>query len=85
MNLKPISMKPTPTPISIFNTNNKQQKDPTLTGPGSNQQQYELVESSVTVRENEEFLINCVVESSKPAADISFRYEFGEFQYYILF
>jgi hypothetical protein len=32
----------------------------------------ELMDNSITVRENEEFFINCVVDSSKPAADIKF-------------
>jgi hypothetical protein len=32
----------------------------------------ELQETSITVREHEEFLINCVVENSKPVADIRF-------------
>ena len=34
--------------------------------------QYEIMESSLTVRENEEFFINCNVESSRPAADVAF-------------
>jgi len=33
---------------------------------------FELMDNSITVRENEEFFINCVVDSSKPAADIKF-------------
>ncbi len=38
-----------------------------------NQDQFsELIESSLTVRENEEFLISCVVENSKPVADVRF-------------
>lgn len=44
--------------------------------PQQSQQQQnsliELIESTLTVRENEEFLFNCVVDSSKPAADIKF-------------
>jgi len=59
-------MKPSPLLQEIYNSNkhlNKyQQQD----------QAYELTESSLTVRENEEFIINCNVESSKPAADIKF-------------
>lgn len=38
----------------------------------SNSDGYELVDSSLTVRQNEEFLIICTVESSKPAAEIKF-------------
>jgi len=34
--------------------------------------QYEIVESSLSVRENDEFFINCNVESSRPAADVTF-------------
>lgn len=37
-----------------------------------NGNQIELVDSTLTVRENEEFLFNCVVDSSKPAAEIKF-------------
>ena len=67
MSLKPILMKPSPLLQEIYNSNKhinkyQQQQD----------QAYELTESSLTVRENEEFLINCNVESSKPAADIKF-------------
>ncbi len=38
----------------------------------TNNNQIELVENTLTVRENEEFLFNCVVDSSKPAAEIRF-------------
>ena len=37
-----------------------------------NNNQIELIENTLTVRENEELLFNCVVDSSKPAADIRF-------------
>lgn len=40
--------------------------------PNMNNNQIELVENTLTVRENEELLFNCVVDSSKPAADIRF-------------
>ena len=32
----------------------------------------ELIENSITVRENDEFLISCVVDNSKPVADVRF-------------
>ena len=35
-------------------------------------EQFDLIDGTLTVRENEEFFINCVVESSKPAASIIF-------------
>ena len=36
-----------------------------------------MIDTSITVRENEEFFINCAVESSKPAADIYFSMSNG--------
>ncbi len=65
MNLKPISMKP---PLGFASTNeflseNSEQKN----------EQFDLIDGTLTVRENEEFFINCVVDSSKPAADITFN------------
>lgn len=68
MNLKPISMRTTTAIIPMLApslNNNVNKKLPA-------DQSYELVESSLTVRENEEFYINCIVESSKPASDIKF-------------
>jgi hypothetical protein len=38
----------------------------------TNNNQFELIESTLTIKENEEFLYNCIVDSSKPAADIRF-------------
>ena len=35
-------------------------------------EQFDLIDGTLTVRENEEFFINCMVESSKPAASIVF-------------
>jgi hypothetical protein len=32
----------------------------------------ELIENSITLRENDEIYINCIVENSKPVADIKF-------------
>ena len=56
MNFKPNGLRP------ITANNKKIQSD----------QSYELVDSTLTVRENEEFSINCVVESSRPVAEIRF-------------
>lgn len=72
MTLKPISMHKSPllpsSPLRMFNLDKSQLTD-------SSQQQstgYELLDSSLTVRQNEEFLIMCTVESSRPAAEIRF-------------
>jgi hypothetical protein len=70
MSLKPISMRTTLPPLILFNNQNNKQKD-------NQNQPYELIETSITVRENEEFFINCAVESSKPAADIYFSMSNG--------
>jgi hypothetical protein len=67
MNLKPILMKPQSLLQDALNKK--------LLSDSHHQEhndQYEIVESSLTVRENEEFFINCNVESSRPAADVTF-------------
>jgi hypothetical protein len=80
MNLKPISMKPASSTLipliqsvslNDLSNNNNNNNNPN-NRKYSPDQSYELVENSLTVRENEEFLINCIVESSKPAADVKF-------------
>ena len=76
MSLKPISMQKAPIPspsLRIFNLEKNRQPSPTdgsVGGGGLNG--YELVDSSLTVRQNEEFFITCTVDSSRPAADIRF-------------
>lgn len=60
-----MSLKPLMTKSLSTHSPNSYQK--------SNQQEhYELIENTITVKENEEILIDCVVDSSKPAADIKF-------------
>jgi hypothetical protein len=65
MNIKPISMKLTK---PDFSSTNEFLSDSTE----YNAQQFDLIDDTLTVRENEEFFINCVVDSSKPAAQIVF-------------
>ena len=67
MSLKPIMMKPQSLLQEILN-----KKTSTVNDGQPPADQYELVDSSLTVRENEEFFINCNVESSRPAADVKF-------------
>lgn len=71
MTLKPISMQKTS--LRLFNLD-KQQKQETSSSSSSssNGGTYELLDASLTVRQNEEFVITCTVESSRPAADIRF-------------
>ena len=73
MTLKPISMqKPPYNPsLRIFNLN-KQQISETSGSQLNNPSGYELLDTSITVRQNEEFIIVCAVESSRPAAEIRF-------------
>lgn len=49
-------------------------------GQKQSTEQYELLDSALTVRENEEFFINCNVESSRPAADVTFIIGNSEFK-----
>ncbi|CAF0732571.1 unnamed protein product [Brachionus calyciflorus] len=37
-----------------------------------NENQFELVENTISLKENDELVLQCIVESSKPAADIKF-------------
>jgi len=69
MSLKPILMKPQSLlqEALIQRPSDKQQQQQHYQND-----QYEIMESSLTVRENEEFFINCNVESSRPAADVTF-------------
>jgi hypothetical protein len=74
MSLKPISMQKAPIPspsLRIFNLEKNRQPSPT-DGSVGGLNGYELVDSSLTVRQNEEFFITCTVDSSRPAADIRF-------------
>ena len=64
MTLKPITMKPQSL-LQEALSKKKPQQD-------TQNEQYELIESSLTVRENEEFFMNCNVESSRPAAEVKF-------------
>ena len=65
MTIKPITMRP---PGLDKLVQNKKSDQPTG---------FEQSDNSLTVRENEEFMINCVVDSSRPAADIRFNINNG--------
>lgn len=74
MTLKPISMQSPPS-LRTFNLENKKSipSDTSLLTPNDRGvYQYELLDSSITVRQNEEFIIACTVENSRPAANIHF-------------
>lgn len=74
MTLKPISMqKPPYNPsLRIFNLNKQQISEASSSSQLNNPSGYELLDTSITVRQNEEFIIVCTVESSRPAAEIRF-------------
>ena len=60
-------------PLLKSNNNNPQSlKDIELLNNNHRQQYNDVIDSTLTVRENEELSLNCIVDSSKPAAEIQF-------------